>query len=149
MLVIMEDRDIHDLLELLLDVEAFGTLDVFQVDAAKRRFEEFDGTNDFVRILGVELNVENIDVGKALEQNAFAFHDRFAGQRADIPQPQNRRAIGDDRHQIPFGCILVGVVRVLFDFQARLGYPRAIGEGEIAAGGAGFGGDDFDFAFAA
>ena len=52
------------------DVEALRRLDVFQVDAAEGGLEDLAGADDFVRILGVELDVEDVDIGEALEEDA-------------------------------------------------------------------------------
>ena len=38
-LVVVEDRDLHALAQLALDVEALGRLDVLEVDAAERRLQ--------------------------------------------------------------------------------------------------------------
>ncbi len=143
-LIVMENRDVEDLLELLLDVEALGPLDVLQVDAAEGRFEQLDGADQLVGILGVEFDVENIDVGKALEQNPFSFHNRFAGHGADVAESENRRAVGYDSHQVALGGIVVSRVRILLDLQAGFGNAGAVGQGQVAACGAGLGGDDLD-----
>ena len=121
-LVVVEDRDVHGLLEGLLDVEALRGLDVLQVDAAEGRLQQLAGLDDLVRILGVEFDVEDVDVGKALEEDALAFHDRLAGQGAEVAEAQDGGAVGDDRHQVALGGVLVGVLGVLLDRQAGLGH---------------------------
>ena len=50
-LVIVEDGDLHRLFETLFNVEAFGRLDVFQVDSAERRFEQLTDLDHIFRIL--------------------------------------------------------------------------------------------------
>src|SRR5260370_20572806 len=40
-LVVVEYRDVHQLAEALLDIEALGSFDVFEVDPAERRSEVF------------------------------------------------------------------------------------------------------------
>ena len=49
-LVVVEDRDLHPLAQLLLDVEAFGRLDVLQVDAAEGRLERGDDLDQLVGV---------------------------------------------------------------------------------------------------
>jgi hypothetical protein len=49
-LVVVEDRDPHPLAQLPLDVEAFGRLDVLEIDAAEGRLERGDGVDQLVRI---------------------------------------------------------------------------------------------------
>jgi hypothetical protein len=79
MLIVVEDRDVHGLLQRLLDVETLGSFNVFQVDAAERWLEQLAGLDDFVRVPGVQLDIENVDVGEAFKQDSLAFHDRLAG----------------------------------------------------------------------
>jgi len=88
-LVIVEDRDVHALAQLLLDVEAFRRLDVFQVDAADGRLQHRDRVHQFIGIEFVQLQVEHVDAGELLEQAALAFHDRLRGQRADVAQAEH------------------------------------------------------------
>ena len=84
MLVIVENRDLHALAELALDVEALRCLDVLKVDAAKRRLKGSDDIDELVGIGFVDLDVEHIDAGEFLEEAAFALHHRLAGERADV-----------------------------------------------------------------
>ena len=146
-LVVVEDRDVHGLLQLFFDVEALGGLDVLQVDAAEGRLQELAGLDDLVRILGLELDVEDVDVGEALEEDPFPLHDRLARQRAEIAEAEDGGAVGDDRHQVPLGGVVVGIVRILFDRQAGLGDAGGIGEGEVFRGLARFGRGDLDLSF--
>ena len=117
-LVVVEDRDLHRLLQRFFDVEALRRLDVFQVDAAEGGLQKLAGLDDFVGIVGVQFDVEHVDVGKALEQHTLAFHDRLAGQRADVAQSEHRGAVGHHRDQVALGGVLVGVLRVLLDLEA-------------------------------
>ena len=105
-LIVVEDWDIHLFLEPLFDDETLGCLDVLKVDPPKGRTHEANGTAEFVRIFGIEFEVDRIDVGKAFEKNGLAFHHRFGAKRAQIPQTQDRGTIRDDSDQIA----LVGVV---------------------------------------
>ena len=76
-LVVVEDRDVEQLLQLLLDDEAVGRLDVLQVDAAERRAEVAHAVDEGVDVFGVDQQVDGVDVGEALEQRALAFHHRL------------------------------------------------------------------------
>ena len=80
-LIVVEDRDLHGPLQFFLDGEAFRRLDVFQVDAAEGGLEQLAGADDFVGVFGGQLDIEDVDIGEAFEQDAFAFHDRLAGGR--------------------------------------------------------------------
>src|SRR5690606_6582490 len=99
-LVVVEDGDLHALAQLLLDIEAPGRLDVFEVNAAKSRFERRNNIDEFVGVGFVQLNVEYIDAGKFFEQAAFAFHNGLGRQRANIAQTKHGGTVGNDAHQI-------------------------------------------------
>src|SRR3546814_2080340 len=73
-LVIVEYGNVHTLAQRLLDDEAFWCLDVFKVDAAETRLQQFHRGNEAFDIFGCKLEVDGIDVGKALEQHRLAFH---------------------------------------------------------------------------
>ncbi len=99
-LIIMKDRDLHRLLQSLFDVETFRRLDVFQVDSAERGLEQLADFDDLIGIVSIDFDVEDIHAGKTFEQDGLAFHDRLAGERADVAQAEHCGAIGDHRHQI-------------------------------------------------
>ena len=80
----MEHRNIHPFAQFLLDVETLWRFDVFQIDPAERRFQRGNDVNKFVRVEFIDFDIEHINTGEFLKQNAFAFHDRFTGQRANI-----------------------------------------------------------------
>ncbi len=109
----MEDRDVHRLLESFLDLEAFGSPDVFQVDAAKRRLDHLAKLDDLFHVLRVDFDVEDVDVGEALEENALAFHDRLAGERADVAEAEDTCTVGNNRDRIGFVRMLVDQLRCL------------------------------------
>ena len=142
MLVVVEDRDVAALLERLLDLEALGRLDVLEVDAAERRREQLAEADHLFRVFGFDLDVEHVDVGETLEQDALALHHRLAGQRADIPEAEHGGPIGHDRDEVALVGVLVGELGVLGDVEARLRHARCVGQRQIALGGARFGGDD-------
>ena len=100
MLVVVEDRDVHQLAQALLDDEALRRLDVLEVDAAEGRPEIAHAIDELVDVLGVDLEVDAVDVGEALEQDGLAFHHRLAGERADVAQAQHRGAVGDHGDQV-------------------------------------------------
>ena len=99
-LVVVEDRDLHALAQLPLDVEALGRLDVLEVDAAEGRLERGDDVDQLVGVALVDLDVEHVDAGELLEQHRLAFHHRLGGERADVAQAQHRGAVGDHADQV-------------------------------------------------
>ena len=131
-LVVVEDRDVHQLAQPLLDDEALRRLDVLEIDAAEGGAEEFDAVDELVGVLGVDLEVDGIDVGEALEQHRLAFHHRLGGERAEIAHAEDRRAVGDDGDHVALGGIVVGAGRVLGDGADRHGDARRIGQRQVA-----------------
>ena len=85
-LVVVEDGDVHQLAQALLDDEAVGRLDVLEVDAAEGRPEIAHAVDELVDVLGVDLEVDGVDVGEALEQDGLAFHHGLRRRaRRDCP----------------------------------------------------------------
>ena len=143
-LVVMEDRNVHGLAQALLDDEAFRRLDVLEVDAAEGRSEEAHAVDEFVDLLGVDLEVDAIDVGEALEQHRLAFHDRLAGQRTDIAEAEHCGTVGNHGDQVAAHGVVVGGVGVLVDLDAGGGDAGRIGERQVALGDQRLGRDDLD-----
>ena len=114
-LVVVKDRDRHPLLELALDVEALGGLDVFEVHPAERGLERGDHVDQFVGVVLGQFDVEHIDAGELLEQAALAFHHRLAGQRTDVAETENGSAVGDHADEVGARGVERGVVRVFDD----------------------------------
>src|SRR5688500_16796728 len=132
----------------LFYIEAFRRLDVLQVDPAERRFHQLDDLDDVVRVVAVDFNVEDIDVGKALEEHSLAFHYGLAGRRADVAQAQNRRPVGHHRHQVALGRVIVDKRGILVDLETGNRHTGRVCQGQVALGAARFGGYDFNFSFA-
>ena len=130
-LIVVEDGNLHGLPERLLDVEALRRLDILQVDSPEGRFQDLAGADNFLGIFRGQLDIENVDIGEALEQHALAFHDRFAGHGADIAQAQNRGAVADHRHQVALSGVFVGQAGIAFDLLARDSHARRISQAEI------------------
>jgi hypothetical protein len=130
-LVIVEDRDVHLAAQGLLDLEALGRLDVLQVDATEGRFEKLDKTDDLGRVVRGDLEVEDVYVGKPLEQQCLALHHRLACLGADVTQAEHRGAVGDHRHQISSTRVGEDVLRPRRDSAAGHGDARRVGERKI------------------
>jgi len=111
-LVIVKHRYLHGLLQNFFDVEAFGCFDVFEVDAAEGGLEQLAGFDDFVGVVSVELDVEDVDVGEAFEKYTLPFHNGLTGERADVAEAEDGCAVADDGDKISFGGIAIGVKRV-------------------------------------
>ena len=138
MLIVMEDRNLHALTQLLLDVEAFRCFDVFKIDAAEGGLQRSNMLNQFVRIGLIHLDIEAIDTGEFFEQYGFAFHHRLGGERPDIAQTQHRRAVGDYADQIATRGHVVRLSRVAHDLFTSERDARRIRQRQITLVGHGF-----------
>ena len=130
-LVVVEDRNLHALAQLLFNVEAFGCLDVLEVDAAEGRLERGDGVDQLVRVAFVDLKVEHIDIGKFLEQDALALHHRLGGQRADRTEAEDGGAVGDDADQVAPRGQRARFARVRDDLLAGVSHTRRVGQRQV------------------
>ncbi|VGP32250.1 hypothetical protein SB00610_01831 [Klebsiella quasipneumoniae subsp. similipneumoniae] len=144
-LIVVENRNIHPLAQLLLNVETLRRFNIFEVDTAEGRLEGGDDVNEFIRVQLIDFDIKHIDAGEFLKQDAFALHHRLAGQRADVTESQHRGAVGDHRHQVAAGGIFVGRQRIFFNFQTGGRDARRVGQRQIALGGERFGRRDLDF----
>ena len=91
-----------------------------------------------------EFDVEDVDVGEALEQDALAFHDRLAGDGADVAQAEYGGAVGDDGDQVALGGVGVNEGRIALNFEARHGDAGGVGQAQVALGTARLRGRDGD-----
>ena len=94
--------------------------------------------------MAVDFDVEDIDIGKAFEQDRLAFHDGLSGEGPDVAQAENGGSIAEHGDEISAAGVLEGVLRILLDFEARFGYARRVGQAEIALSAAGLGGGNFN-----
>ena len=145
-LVVVEHRDIADFLQLALDLEAAGSGDVFQVDAAEAAADQVNGADDFIHVLAADADREGVHVAERLEQRALAFHDGHAGFRADIAQAQHRGAVGDHGHQVVAAGEGEGFIVILLNLQTGLGDAGRISQGQIFLVLYGDAGNDLDLA---
>ena len=83
-LVVVHHGDVALLFKTTLDFEALGSLDVLEVDAAECRCYRFHHLDEFFGVFLIDFDIEAVDTGKYLEQQAFALHHRFAGESAYI-----------------------------------------------------------------
>ncbi|MDT4855915.1 hypothetical protein FQZ97_902880 [compost metagenome] len=127
----MEHGDVALLDQHLLNFEAVGRLDVFQIDAAEGIGDACDRVDESLRALCLDLDIDRVNAGEALEKQRLAFHHRFTGQGAQITQAEDGGAIADHGDQIALAGEAVGVVRVRGYRPDRFGHPRAVGQREF------------------
>ena len=143
-LVVMHHRDVHLFAQGLLDNEAFGRGDIFQIDAAEAGFHQRHGIDEGFRVFGVEFEIDRIHIGETLEQDGLAFHHRLRRERAQIAEAQDRSAVGNHRHEVgPCGIArrILGIGGNRLD---RGRNARRIGQRQIALGRHGLARNDLD-----
>ena len=102
-------------------------------------------TRDYFFGVGdVQFDVEDIDVGKALEEDALPLHHRFRGEWTDVAEAEHGGPVRNHRDQIPAGGVVEHLLGVLVDFAAGLGDPRAVGQRQIPLGLRRFRGPNLD-----
>src|SRR5258707_7523057 len=107
MLVVVKNWDVKQLAKTLLDDEALRRLDIFEIDATEAGSQEAHTVDELVDVPCVDLKVDAVDVGEALEKNSLALHDRLCRQRPQIAQAQYRCAVRYDGNQVALGCVVV------------------------------------------
>ena len=83
-----------------------------------------DDLGELHRIALVHLDVEAVDVGELLEEHRLALHHRLRGQRADVAEPEHRRAVRHHRDQVAARGVARGVGGIGLDLEAGLGDAR-------------------------
>jgi hypothetical protein len=133
-LVVVEDRDVEPGLQPALDLEAAGSADVLEVDAAEGRREPGDGVDEQVDVGDVEADRHGVDAAELLEQQRLALHDRQRGLGPDVTEPQHGGAVGDDGDGVRLPRVVVDQRAVLRDGGADARDPRRVGQRQVLAG---------------
>ncbi len=111
----MEHRDVHAFPKGLLDDEARRRGDILEVDPAEAGAEQGDAFDELVDVLGIDLDVDRVDVGEAFEQYRLALHHGFGGQRAEITHAEDRGTVRYHRDEIALGGVIIGRRRIVGD----------------------------------
>ena len=112
----MEDGDVAALLQLPLNFKTAGSGDILQIHAAKRSSQQCHGVDDVIHIVAPDTQGNSVYITKGLEENALTFHNRHAGLRTNITQPQNSGAVCDHGDRVPASGQLVAFVGILLNF---------------------------------
>ena len=97
MLVIVEHRNVEQLGEAALDLEAPRRGDVLEVDAAEDRRDVDHGLDDLIDVLGGEADRKRVHVAELLEQHRLAFHHWYRGFGPDVAETEHGTAVADNR----------------------------------------------------
>ena len=85
----MENRNIHALAQLLLDVEALRRFNIFKVDTAEGRLQRRDDVDKFVRVQFIDFNIEHIDTSEFLNRTPLPSITGLPASAPILPSPQN------------------------------------------------------------
>ncbi len=129
-----------------LDLEAPGGADVLQVDPTERGSKADHGLDDLVHVGAGQADRDRVDAAELLEQQRLAFHHRKRRLRTDVPKPEHRGAVGDDRDDAVLPRVVMNQVRLGRDRQADLGYAGRVRGRQVDAVTQRDGRDDFDLA---
>src|SRR5207237_9572780 len=101
-------------------------------DPAEGRRDALDRVDERVDRRGVDLDVEYVDAGELLEEDALALHHGLAGEGADVTEAQDGGAVSDDGDEVALVRVAVRVVGRRLDAQARRRDAGRVGEREVA-----------------
>src|SRR3546814_20382872 len=104
------------------------------MESAEGRAEEADAVHEFVDVAGIDLKVDAVDVGEALEQDGLALHHRLGAERAQIAEAEHGRAVGNDRDEVDLRSVVVGLARGGGKFGTGGGDTGRSGEGQKGEG---------------
>jgi hypothetical protein len=102
--------------------------------------------DNLVGVGGGQFDIEDIDIGKAFEQDGLALHNGLPGGGADVAESEDGGAVGDHGDQVAFGGVLINEAWVARDFEAGHGDTGSVSQAQVALRLARFGGDDSHFA---
>ena len=101
--------------------------------------------DESLRLLLRDLDVEDVDAGELLEQDGFALHHRFGGQRSDVAEPEHSRPVGDDAHEVASSGVAHDICGIVGDGGTREGDTWRIGKSQIVLVGDRLSGLDGNF----
>ncbi len=140
----MEHRNFHPLAQRFFNIEALRRFDILQVDAAEGWLERGDDIDHLLDGRGVDLDVEDVHAGEFLEEDGLAFHDGLRGERPDIAEAEDGRAVGNHGHEIGARRVIGRRARIVANGKTGGGDARRIGEREVALVAERLGGGDLE-----
>ena len=130
-LVIVHDRDVKVLLQALLDIEALRCLDVLQVDTTKCRSNTLYGFAEFLRVFLCQFDIEDVDAAINLEKQSLAFHNWLSAHGANVAKTEHGSSVTDYCYQVTLVSILVCVIWVLLNLEARECYAWRVSKAQV------------------
>ena len=131
LLVVVPHGDLALLAQGVEDAEALGLGDVFEVHAAQPGLHELDELDELVRVLRVDHEREAVDAAEVLVEEALALHHRHAGLGADVAHAEHAGAVADHGHGVPLVGVLVDLLGVVLDLEARRRDAGGVPDAEV------------------
>jgi len=125
-LVIMENRDAHSVLQHILNFETEWRRDILYHDKTESPGYSLKGVNDPVSIVTFYKKGDATNPGHLIQDDRFTLHNRHPGQDADVAEAKYGGAVRGDARGIPDGGIFTSGIGMFNDIIARLGHPRSI-----------------------
>ena len=88
MLVVMENGNIHQFAQPLFDDETFRRFNILEIYAAECWPEIANGADELLDVLGVDLEIDRINVGEPSNSAAFPSITGFAASAPRSPSPK-------------------------------------------------------------
>ena len=126
MLVVVEHGLPQPRAQLFFDGEAMRRGEILQLYGAERLLDAHDDLDHTVRILLGHQDRHAGEINQRGKQRRLALHHGQSGQRPDIAEAKDRRAVGDDRDRPADVGVLVGAARVGAYGKADPGHARRV-----------------------
>jgi hypothetical protein len=133
-LVVVEHRDVQLPAQPLLDLEAGRRGHVLQVDAPEPGRDRLGHGDQLLRAGDVDADRVGVDVGELLEQGRLALHHRQGRGRADGPEPEHGRAVGEHGHRVPLDGQVPDPLGVGRDRLRHPPDPGGVGHRQVVGG---------------
>ena len=126
MLVVMENRNITALFQLLLNLKASRCGNILQVYTAEASSQKANGLHDLIYVLASNTKWNSIYITKLFEQNAFALHNRHTSLWTDISKTKNCGTICYNSNGIPTSGEFITFINIFLNLKARLCNTRGV-----------------------
>ena len=126
MLVVMENRNITALFQLLLNLKASRCGNILQVYTAEASSQKANGLHDLIYVLASNTKWNSIYITKLFEQNAFALHNRHTSLWTDISKSKNSGTVSYYSNRIPTSSQFITFINIFLNLKARLCNTRGI-----------------------
>ena len=127
MLIIVKYRNIAQGLKPTLNLKTLRGFNIFKINTAIGTSNRTYGIDKGVDVLGIHQHIDRVNVGEALKQQCFTFHNGFAGQSSQVTQPQNGTSVRNDGDAITLAGIPVSQLRIPRDLATRFRNARRVG----------------------